>query len=92
MQELTGLICEACRADAPRVSAEELTEYCRQIPKWALRQEQGVDQLRREFSFKDFRQALAFTQMVGELAESHGHHPALVTEWEQNYRETLCAN
>lgn len=38
-------------------------------------------QLERVFTFADFRQALAFTNRVGGLAETAGHHPALLTEW-----------
>jgi 4a-hydroxytetrahydrobiopterin dehydratase len=41
----------------------------------------GITQLTRSYRFTDFAQALAFTQAVGELAETHGHHPALLTEW-----------
>ena len=41
----------------------------------------GVRRLERVFAFKDFAQALAFTNQVGELAEAEGHHPAILTEW-----------
>jgi 4a-hydroxytetrahydrobiopterin dehydratase len=37
--------------------------------------------LEREFKFPDFRQALAFTNQVGELAESQGHHPDIFLSW-----------
>lgn len=37
--------------------------------------------LEREFKFKDFRQALAYTNKVGELAESVGHHPDILLGW-----------
>ena len=37
--------------------------------------------LERVFKWKNFVQALAFTNRVGELAEEEGHHPALLTEW-----------
>ena len=30
---------------------------------------------------KNFREALAFTNQVGEIAEAQGHHPGLLTEW-----------
>jgi 4a-hydroxytetrahydrobiopterin dehydratase len=42
-----------------------------------------VDQhhLEKEFRFKDFRQALEFTNRVGELAEGVGHHPDLHLAW-----------
>jgi 4a-hydroxytetrahydrobiopterin dehydratase len=35
----------------------------------------------RAFKFKNFTEALAFTDQVGEIAEEEGHHPALFTEW-----------
>lgn len=34
MTELATQKCEACRADAPRVSDEELPQLMRQIPDW----------------------------------------------------------
>jgi len=38
-------------------------------------------QLEKEYRFKDFREALAFTNRVGELAESQGHHPDIYLAW-----------
>jgi 4a-hydroxytetrahydrobiopterin dehydratase len=37
--------------------------------------------LERRFAFKDFRQALAFTNRVGALAEEEGHHPDIYLAW-----------
>jgi 4a-hydroxytetrahydrobiopterin dehydratase len=31
--------------------------------------------------YKNFVEALHFTNKVGELAETEGHHPSLLTEW-----------
>ncbi|MFZ3184430.1 MAG: 4a-hydroxytetrahydrobiopterin dehydratase [Pseudomonas sp.] len=73
--------CEACRADAPKVSESELAELLHEIPDWAIEVRAGVMQLEKLFSFKNFKQALAFTNSVGALAEAEGHHPALLTEW-----------
>jgi len=73
--------CEACRAGAPKVSDDELAELIREIPDWAPVTQGEVMQLQRTFKFKNFRQALAFTNLVGELAESEGHHPEILTEW-----------
>ena len=81
MTTLTAMQCEACRADAPKVTDEELRELIRQIPQWAVEVREGIMQLERVFSFADFTSALAFTNRVGELAEEQGHHPALLTEW-----------
>jgi len=42
---------------------------------------ENVPRLRRIFKFKNFVEALNFTNKVGEIAETEGHHPMLITEW-----------
>jgi 4a-hydroxytetrahydrobiopterin dehydratase len=37
--------------------------------------------LEREFKFKNFREALAFTNAVGEIAEAQNHHPDIYLAW-----------
>lgn len=81
MSDLKQQKCEACNAEAPKVSDEELAELMREIPDWTPVSRDGVMQLEREFKFKNFKQALAFTNRVGEIAEDEFHHPTLVTEW-----------
>lgn len=81
MSDLKQQKCEACNAEAPKVSDEELAELMREIPDWTPVSRDGVMQLEREFKFKNFKQALAFTNRVGDIAEAEFHHPTLVTEW-----------
>lgn len=81
MTNLTGMTCQACHRDAPRVTEEEVTELSVQIPEWRLITRDDIDRLERTFKFSNFVDAIAFTNRVGELAESEGHHPALMTEW-----------
>ncbi len=81
MSELKQQTCEACNADAPKVRDAELAELIREIPEWTPVVRDGVMQLEREFKFKNFKLALAFTNKVGEIAEAEFHHPTLVTEW-----------
>ncbi|MDV6315256.1 4a-hydroxytetrahydrobiopterin dehydratase [Idiomarina sp. HP20-50] len=81
MSNLENARCEACHADAPQVSDEELKELMREIPDWTPVTTDGVMMLKREFKFKNFKQALAFTNRVGDLAEEEQHHPEITTEW-----------
>lgn len=81
MQQLSEQTCSACRADAPKVSAADAEEKLTQLPEWKIVQQDSIDHLTRRYSFKNFVEALQFTQAVGELAEKHQHHPALLTEW-----------
>jgi 4a-hydroxytetrahydrobiopterin dehydratase len=81
MQKLAEMKCEACRKDAPTVTEQEIAELIKQIPDWRIVERDGIKRLEREFKFKNFSEALAFTNEVGQLAESEGHHPALLVEW-----------
>ena len=73
--------CIACRADSPHVTDEEIAALHPLVSEWRLMEEGGIPKLDRVFRFPDFAQALAFTNRVGDLAESEGHHPRMVTEW-----------
>jgi 4a-hydroxytetrahydrobiopterin dehydratase len=42
-----------------------------QAPGWA----RAGSEIKRTYRFQDFREALAFVDRVGELAERAGHHP-----------------
>ena len=81
MAELVQERCVACRADSPHVTDQELAELHPRVADWRLAEEDGIRKLERLFRFPDFIRALAFTNMVGDLAEVEGHHPRLVTEW-----------
>ena len=81
MAELTQMKCVACRRDAPRATDAEISEYLPQTPEWKIVERENIKRLERVFKFDDFSHALSFTNKVGELAESEGHHPALLTEW-----------
>jgi len=41
----------------------------------------GVQRIEKEFHFKNFREALAFTNAVGEIAEAENHHPDIGLGW-----------
>lgn len=81
MQELTEQKCEACRVGAPAVTPNELRDLQPKIPDWQIIEEDGIRKLDRRFQFKNFKDALAFTDAVGAIAEAEGHHPRLTTEW-----------
>ena len=81
MVELSQQSCEACRADAPRVSDSDLKTLMPKIPDWGIVVVDDIMRLTREFSFKNFEQAMAFSNRVGDIAEAAGHHPAILTEW-----------
>ena len=81
MSDLKTIECEACRVDAPKVTAEERQDLMPQIPEWQHVMQHGVEQLRRVFNFDNYPDAVQFTQAVADLAESRGHHPEIILEW-----------
>ena len=79
--DLRSQACIPCQVGAPAVTEEELAVYRPQLAAWTLFTEDGIRKLRRTFTFKNFAEALDFTNRVAELAEAAGHHPRLITEW-----------
>ena len=76
MEALMHMKCVACRKDAPTVTEDELAAFLPHVPHWKIVERDGINRLERSYRFKDFAQALSFTNQVGELAEAEGHHPA----------------
>jgi 4a-hydroxytetrahydrobiopterin dehydratase len=81
MSELSEMKCTACRRGEPTLTEEEIAELRPRVPDWLLVEREGIKRLERVFEFRNFAEALAFTNGVGEQAEEEGHHPALLTEW-----------
>ncbi|NJK51077.1 4a-hydroxytetrahydrobiopterin dehydratase [Candidatus Gracilibacteria bacterium] len=73
--------CEACTSDSPSVTPTEIEQLKPQIPGWEFVEREGILRLEKVYKFPDFKSAIAFTNAVGEEAETAGHHPALLTEW-----------
>lgn len=78
---LKEMKCVPCRGDEPSLTGPEIIELQPQVPEWQVVEQNGVKHLERTFKFKNFVQALDFTNQVGALAEQEDHHPSLLTEW-----------
>ncbi len=81
MENLAAGKCVACRKGEPALSDVEIGDLQYQVPQWQIREVEGEKRLERTFKFKDFAQALKFTNQVGAIAEEEDHHPRIVTEW-----------
>ena len=58
---------------------EEAARYLAEVPGWTLADEASA--IKRTYRFGNFREALAFADRVGALAESEGHHPDICFGW-----------
>lgn len=49
------------------------------LPGWQL----DGHKLLKAYKFKDFKAALAFINLAGDIAEQQGHHPEIHNVWNQ---------
>ena len=68
-----------CRGGIPPLTGDEAQRFQAQAPNWELGD--NARRIERTFRFRNFREALAFVQGVGELAETEGHHPDISFGW-----------
>jgi 4a-hydroxytetrahydrobiopterin dehydratase len=77
--DLASKDCVPCRGGHPPLRGEELQSLQADLGHdWQVVDEHHLE---KEYRFKDFREALDFTNRVGELAEAQGHHPDLHLAW-----------
>ena len=63
------------------LEVEEIAAALQALEGWEVIETDGIFQLRKSYPFKNFAEALAFTNQVGALAEAEDHHPEILTEW-----------
>jgi 4a-hydroxytetrahydrobiopterin dehydratase len=78
MKDLASRSCVPCHGGVPRLRGEVLGKFAREIPAWEVVEEHH---LRRRYEFSNFRDALAFVNRVGGVAEDEGHHPDISFGW-----------
>ena len=71
--DLSKKKCPPCQGGISPLKGAPLAELHRQLGEgWKVIDEHHLE---KEYSFKNFREALAFTNAVGAVAEEEGHHP-----------------
>jgi 4a-hydroxytetrahydrobiopterin dehydratase len=77
--ELAKKQCVPCKGGILPFKGQELNSILEQLSgNWKVIDEHHIE---KEFKFKNFREALDFTNRVGELAETQGHHPDIYLAW-----------
>lgn len=77
-EQLADKQCVPCRGGVPPLKGKELASLYKNVPQWNVIDEHHLE---REYKFPDFKQALAFVNRVGALAEEQGHHPDILLAW-----------
>jgi 4a-hydroxytetrahydrobiopterin dehydratase len=79
MSDLAQKECKACKGGEPPLKGEDLRILLDQLAgEWRVVQDHHLE---RDYTFTNFREALAFTNKVGELAEAQNHHPDIHVAW-----------
>lgn len=77
--ELANKDCVPCKGGVPPLKGAELSDLLKKLNNgWEVIEEHH---LQKEYKFRNFREALDFTDKVGEAAESQGHHPDIFLTW-----------
>ena len=77
--ELATKQCVPCRGGVPPLDESKAQDLLRQLGgEWKVVE---THHLEKTYSFEGFVDALAFTNRVGEIAETQGHHPDIYLSW-----------
>ena len=77
--ELKNQKCQACSGNTPKFDEKQITDNLSKLNSWSVNDEQKM--IYKKFNFKTFKQALNFTNKVGEIADLEGHHPDISLGW-----------
>lgn len=79
MGDLASQECVPCKGGVPALKGQDLTALLQRLGHgWRVVDEHHLE---KEYQFKDFAEALAFTNRVGAVAEQQGHHPDIYLTW-----------
>ncbi len=79
MGELANKKCVACSTSTTPLKGDLLKKFSSQLKEgWKIVDEHHLE---KSYTFKNFRDALNFTNQIGEIAEAEGHHPDLLLSW-----------
>jgi 4a-hydroxytetrahydrobiopterin dehydratase len=77
--ELSKKQCVPCQGGVPPLKGSELCQFANQLDGgWRVVEQHHLD---KEYRFRNFREALDFTNRLGEIAETEGHHPDILLSW-----------
>lgn len=77
-EALAARACVPCRGGVPTLTPEQIAPLLAHLTGWTV---EDHKKLVKSYRFRNFREALAFVNTAGEIAEAEGHHPDLHLAW-----------
>ena len=79
MPELHKKSCVPCQNGEAPLKGQALETLHQELdPSWSIVEGHHLE---KSFPFKDFKEALHFTNKVGDVAEQEGHHPDILLSY-----------
>ena len=79
MNDLAKKECMACKKGTPPLAESQIREFLAILGNgWKIT---DAHHLEKVYEFRNFREALDFTYLMGEMAEQQGHHPDIYLSW-----------
>jgi 4a-hydroxytetrahydrobiopterin dehydratase len=72
--------CVPCRGGVPPLPSDRVAALLKELDAGWTATHDGT-RIERAYPFKEFSDALAFANRVGDIAEREGHHPDLHVGW-----------
>lgn len=79
MTRLNDKKCVPCSQGAVPLTLDEINDFLNDLNDgWELKENKFIE---KTYKFKNFREALDFTNQIGDIAEEEGHHPDIFLSW-----------
>jgi len=82
MKNLDQKNCIPCRGGVSPFDISEIHKYLKKVDGWDVKKNKDeIYFLEKNFKFKNFSESQKFVNMVGNIAETEGHHPDIIFGW-----------
>lgn len=81
MINLSAGKCIPCRGGEPSLTDAEIADMLFHVSQWQTLELDGILRIQRVFKFKNYAQAVEFTNKIATIAEEEDHHPLIILEW-----------
>ena len=70
--------CTPCKTGEGALNSDEIKRLEQDLSGWTI---EDNHHLKKDYTFKNFKEALAFTVKLGCLSEEEAHHPNISLTW-----------
>ena len=88
--QLRGAKCKPCEGGVAKMSPNEAIRQLGQLDGWELSADQTS--IHKNWTRKNFKEAMAFLNRIGDIAEQEQHHPDMHLTGYKNVRIALTTH